>query len=309
MTFVYLLYGSHDERELALAEAAVVADARSCDQRLVKSHTQVDLDRTAYLSRGLELLAHADDVETAAERLAELHIDADGFAVEVIRVPRGLAISRREIAHGLGWVIGGRPNLAAPTHRFLAVATEAGIWFGRDLGTPEPAWQRFVNKPHDFSSALPAQMARAVCNLVVRPGDRVVDPCCGTGSLLIHAASMGADVVGFDVNPKMVGAANKNLRHFGFEPSVERADATELGGGYDVALANLPYGNMSATTAAKTEAMVQAVTRLAPRGVLISDRDLRGLIESAGATVAQTARVRKLSMARWIMEFAAGRTR
>jgi tRNA G10 N-methylase Trm11 len=303
MTAVYLLYGGVDERELALAEADALAGALPCAERLVESDQTIDLARAAYLSRGVELIVRADCLEEAADRLGELKLEADGFAIEVIRVPRSLAVSRREVAHGLGWVIGGRPDLEAPTRRFLAIATEDGVWFGHDLGSPEPAWQRFVKKPYDFSSSLPSQMARAVCNLVVRPGDRIVDPCCGTGSFLLHAASMGADVTGFDINPKMVGATNKNSEHFGFAARAKRADATKLEGYYDCALANLPYGNMTATTEAKTAAMVAAVVSRAPRGVIISDRDLRGEVRQAGATIERTVRVRKRSMTRWIMEF------
>ena len=84
--------------------------------------------------------------------------------------------------------------------QFLAFVTTEGVWFGRKLDAGEADWRRFRTKPYDCSSALPAQAARAVCNLLVRGGERVVDPCCGSGTLLLHAAALGALVTGFDIN-------------------------------------------------------------------------------------------------------------
>lgn len=43
----------------------------------------------------------------------------------------------------------------------------------------------------------------------VRPGDRVLDACCGTGDLAIGARQRGADVVGLDFSPAMLERARQ----------------------------------------------------------------------------------------------------
>ncbi|HEY2072710.1 MAG TPA: ubiquinone/menaquinone biosynthesis methyltransferase, partial [Gaiellaceae bacterium] len=41
----------------------------------------------------------------------------------------------------------------------------------------------------------------------VRPGDRVLDACCGTGDLALAARASGADVVGLDFSERMLERA------------------------------------------------------------------------------------------------------
>jgi len=48
---------------------------------------------------------------------------------------------------------------------------------------------------------------------VVRPGDRVLDGCCGTGDLAVAAVRAGAgDVVGLDFSPRMLERARAKLQ-------------------------------------------------------------------------------------------------
>lgn len=303
MSYVYVLAGDERERELAFAEALALTGGRRCGARLVEAHRCIDPGRTGYVGSGIELLASGKDLDEVCRKTAEMKIASDGFAVEVVRVPRGLKVRRHETASALGWVIQGRPNLDHPKERFLAIATPEGMWFGRRLDATEPDWRRLVRKPHGFSSALPSQAARAICNLAIRGGERVVDPCCGSGTLLIHAAALGAHVAGFDINKKMVGTTNLNLKHFGLEPAARLGDAAEISGDYDLALANLPYGHMSPVTDERAGQMVTNIVKLAPRGVIISIRDVSGEVRAGGARVEQLIRLPKQALTRLIFVY------
>ena len=50
---------------------------------------------------------------------------------------------------------------------------------------------------------------RLAVRLVVRPGDRVLDGCCGTGDLALAARKAGAEVVGLDFSPAMLERARR----------------------------------------------------------------------------------------------------
>ena len=298
-----MLSGDEHEHDLALAEAVALSGGETCGPKVVQADGLIDIARTGYVACGVELLASGVDAAETAERVREQGIAADGFAIDVRRIPRGLKVARREVANELALAIDGAPDLDSPSVPFVALVTAERVWFGRKLESGEPEWQRFAQKPHDFSSALPSQAARAICNVLVRGGERVIDPCCGTGTFLLHAASLGARVTGCDINKKMVGATNKNLKHFGFEPAASQGDAAELTGSYDLVLANVPYGKMTATSDEKLARMVANIVTLAPRGAIVAMSDLSDVIRGAGAEVRQVLRLAKFSITRRIFIF------
>ena len=309
MKYIYLLSGGQNERDLAVAEAVALSGGRRCADKLIESDTLVDIPRTAYIAAGIQLLAHGQTVDDACRQLAALHIASDRFGLEVIRVPRHLPVGRRESANAFALAIEGRPDLDHPAERFTALLTPEGVWFGRTLESAPPDWLRFKHKPFDFSSALPAQNARALCNLLIRvarpswpcpENPRVIDPCCGSGTLLLHAAALGAHITGHDINPKMVGATNKNLEHFGSPPAASLADAAEIRGAYDFVLTNIPYGNMSAVTAAAARRIIANLVRLAPRGLIVAAHDITPDLTASGATVRQLIQLPKFSVLRLI---------
>ena len=50
---------------------------------------------------------------------------------------------------------------------------------------------------------------RLTVQSVVRPGDRVLDACCGTGDLAVAARAAGGDVVGLDFSERMLERARR----------------------------------------------------------------------------------------------------
>ena len=78
----------------------------------------------------------------------------------------------------------------------------------------------------------------------IRPGERVLDPACGSGSFLMAAVGRGAEVDGLEVDPELVALCQLNLALHGANPrAVRQADlfrdpVTEQ---WDVILANPPF--------------------------------------------------------------------
>jgi tRNA G10 N-methylase Trm11 len=94
----------------------------------------------------------------------------------------------------------------------------------RDFGRP---------KRDAFVGMLPPKLAQTMLNLAqVAPGDRVLDPFCGTGVVLQEAALMFAEVYGTDLSERMVRYTRDNLNwleetyNIQFDTYYETADAT-----------------------------------------------------------------------------------
>jgi demethylmenaquinone methyltransferase / 2-methoxy-6-polyprenyl-1,4-benzoquinol methylase len=58
---------------------------------------------------------------------------------------------------------------------------------------------------------LDVRWRRITARSVVRPGDRVLDACCGTGDLAVAADKAGGVVTGLDFSPRMLERARRKL--------------------------------------------------------------------------------------------------
>jgi demethylmenaquinone methyltransferase / 2-methoxy-6-polyprenyl-1,4-benzoquinol methylase len=92
---------------------------------------------------------------------------------------------------------------------------------------------------HVMTAGLDRRWRRLTAEAVVRPGDGVLDACCGTGDLALAARRLGADVVGLDFSEPMLARARRkapelewvqgDLLAMPFED--ERFDAATIGFG------------------------------------------------------------------------------
>lgn len=95
----------------------------------------------------------------------------------------------------------------------------------RDFGRP---------KRDAFVGMLPPKLAQTMLNLAqLSPGERLLDPFCGTGVLLQEAALMGASVYGTDLSERMIDFSRHNLAwlretyDITFDDYLEAVDATK----------------------------------------------------------------------------------
>ena len=75
-----------------------------------------------------------------------------------------------------------------------------------------------------MSLGLDVRWRRMTARAVVRPGDRVLDVCCGTGDLAVADREAGGDVIGLDFSEQMLAHARRK------SDTIEwtRGDATAL---------------------------------------------------------------------------------
>lgn len=108
-------------------------------------------------------------------------------------------------------------------------------------------------RPYRRRVALAANVAHAMLRLAA-PGPapaRVLDPCCGTGTILLEAGMMfpQARLIGGDTDPRSVEGAGRNLAFHGLAQRSRtlRADARDLAalatlGPFDAIVVNPPFG-------------------------------------------------------------------
>ena len=239
------------------------------------------IQRAAYIRKGVRVLARATSFGALVDAVAAAEFDADRFRIEVYDPENLRLTSTRDLIVPLADVMADHPDLADPKHRFVVTLGANGCWFGEILTEAAGDFQKHDTKPWTTSSSLDARLARALINLV--PDARsLLDPCCGAGSIVVEAASLGIEAVGIDWKPAMVGMTRQNLDHFDYSATVEQADARTIDVPVDAVVTDLPYGYGIKEDAATTQAILDRAATLAPTGVFVSRYDLTVQLSKAG---------------------------
>jgi tRNA G10 N-methylase Trm11 len=135
--------------------------------------------------------------------------------------------------------------------------------------------------PYRTSTSTSSRLARAVVNLVARPGESFIDPLCGTGVILVEAARIGCRVSGSDLNAKALWSARHNFEALGLSAEITKIDACDLAPDRaDALVADLPYGRRLKPT--DLEPLARSLPTLARRWALISHMDLEPLLSAIG---------------------------
>jgi tRNA (guanine10-N2)-dimethyltransferase len=197
--------------------------------------------------------------------------EGESFAVRVKRVRTyaekigTVALEGKLGKHILPNTVKTKVNLKAPDKTFIGILTSEKLVFGVKLA--EIAAKPFVErrprkKPFFHPSAMPSKLARCMVNLAhAKAGELVLDPFCGTGSVMIEAAFIGCRVLGFDVQWRMTKGCLKNLKHFRIEPEgVVMADARRPPlAKVDCLVTDPPYGRSATTMKLTTKRIVEEV--------------------------------------------------
>jgi tRNA (guanine10-N2)-dimethyltransferase len=197
--------------------------------------------------------------------------EGESFAVRVKRVRTyaqkvgTVALEGKLGKHILQNTAKTRVNLKTPDKTFIGILTNEKLVFGVKLAeiAPKPFVERRPRKkPFFHPSAMPSKLARGMVNLAHAKSDELVlDPFCGTGSIMIEAAFVGCRVLGFDAKRRMTRGCRKNVKHFGVDPEgLVMADArmppvTKI----DCIVTDPPYGRSATTMKSTTSRIVEAV--------------------------------------------------
>ena len=283
--YLYLVAIPSQLTELASAESLALTGNPPNEYGITISDTCVNVSRGAYLKSCIQVLFTASSVEELCTYIKAADLYEDEFRVSVIKKPKSLTINSMTLASQIGNLIDGKPNLSCPRVVFSTVITSEKIWFGRLLSESDGEWKAHDHRPHTTSSSLPARLAHVLVNLVAGPGEHILDPCCGTGTIVLAAAHSGLQASGSDNNPRMIGATTKNLHHFGLTANINLEDAKTVDGQFDAVATDLPYGiSLVKDTVAATEILTNLRT-LAPKAAFIDIRDLTKPLNDLGYTV------------------------
>ncbi len=198
--------------------------------------TQLDLSSAAEQIGGLRLLPPEPRYSITASFVGRRNYSSDEI--------------KRTVAEGIGSMLDWRysaDDREADLNLRLFIEHETA-YVGVRLGE-HPLHER-AYKVAERAGSLKPPVAAALLRLAdVQSGMRLLDPCCGSGTILIEAALIGAAAQGGDLDAEAVEAARANAAAAGANVRIDQWDARALplpDGSVDRVVTNLPWGRQVA---------------------------------------------------------------
>ncbi|WP_372663454.1 RNA methyltransferase [Cohnella sp.] len=309
--FIYTYASIPEERSLCQLELRTLfgTDLESTGFNLLKSNVCIDPSRSPYVKERIEIQFEGNNLDAIVKQVSQVTLNGDTFKVIGVKTNDRRPIEKiqykeqREIEKEVGSGVQGVVDVHKPD-RVFGIVTLAGRWYFGEYRKNRTVWLQRVKKPRGYSMALPTRVARAVANIAVPiplQGITAIDPCCGIGTVLVEALSMGIDIVGREINPLVARGARENLAYYDLEGKVTLGSIADITEHYDVAIVDMPYNLVSKISPKEQLSLLQHARRIASRVVIISIEDIDDMITNAGFTIIDYGVANKGSFSRYIM--------
>jgi tRNA (guanine10-N2)-dimethyltransferase len=227
----------------------------------------------------------ADPVSLIA-MVRDLGITAEApFAARVKKIAgSSMDATVPELERRIGSIIHGKVSLGNPSCEYRAILSRDRCYFGKVLQHIDRSSydkRRPGSRAFFHPGVMMPRLARALVNIsLVSPGERLLDPFCGTGGIVLEASLVGAESTGSDIDPFMVSGSRKNVSG----AALVRADTTTLpfrDASFDAVVTDLPYGQSVSIIAGSLEGLYRdALTEIrrilmpGKRAVVVTHRDI-----------------------------------
>lgn len=272
----------HEGNELIARECLNLTGAAPEDDGFVRCDSVEGVARSAYIRWGARHIAHAPTLDALTDAVAADPPRGPDFRIDFTSLGGAEQVKRRDAIVAVADVLPDYPNLDNPRHVFALVQRDDGFWFGQVVGECAHDYAKHRERPYRTSAAMPPRLARALLNIVSPPAKRVVDPCCGTGTIVLEAAALGLDVQAGDINARMVGMTRENAARFGHSIEPREGDAATWETTADAVVTNLPYGHNLDASEENIRGILEAGWRVAPLGVYVTPHDLGDVLRDVG---------------------------
>lgn len=267
MSYIYRLAG--ENLEMAEAELNGFLESQEINE---KAYRMESLAETKAEPRQLKRLALTHEISekiSEADKVENLDTPEvkDSFAVRAENISER-EIDKEKIESEIGSAIENKNNnvdLEGPENIFKAYILDDKILLGKVIENIDRGlYRKRKNDKRPFSSpiSLDPVLARVLVNLSgTKPGEKLIDPFCGTGGILIEAGLCGIGVFGRDINSEMVEGTETNLEEYGIiTHNIKDKNITDINSReFDAIITDLPYGQASKETEDAIEAFLRVI--------------------------------------------------
>lgn len=184
----------------------------------------------------------------------------------------------------------------------LAFTKVSDTWIIGKYQANDMSWKAHDKKPHTNSHSLGLRTARAVVNIATQGKNdcRIIDPCCGIGTVIIEALTLGKNIQGYEISPNIAAKAQENLAHFGLKNVIQNCDMHTTTEVFDLGIVDIPYGIFTPFTKNAQIELLKTARRITKRAVIITFEDMTDILIHSGFHLADSCKVLKGKFIRYI---------
>ena len=215
----------------------------------------------------------------------------------LIKTPQVLEPEIGEIIYGYG----NRADLQTPDVCFKLLLISKMAIFGillhridrSSFGERKP-----MNKPFFYPGVLMPRISRTLINLCeIKKNELLLDPFCGTAGILVEAGLLNVDVIGSDIQWKIVSGAKMNLEYYLKKYTLMYQDAAHLAlkdESVDAIVTDPPYGRSTRIKGVETKKLIEdavkeiwRVLKKGKKAGIVYKEKIDGVITGAGFSIVE----------------------
>jgi len=263
---------------------------------LLFSNVKVDPSISPFIKSRFEIISSSEDYSILLDKVKNENIHIDGFKAEylVLHGDSTRYTERLKKLKDIGYSIEGEPDYITPSITY-SICYYKNIWYFGVLIKHNSGWFKHKKKPCSFSSAINMDIAKTLVSIASKGNkrNRLLDACCGVGTVMLEACISGFDIEGCDINWKACKYTRENLAHYNYTAKVYCSNIKDLSRKYDTAIIDLPYNLYSFSNDTITLNIIESAAKLATRVVIVSASDIETLIRHSGLTISDFCSVEK----------------
>jgi tRNA G10 N-methylase Trm11 len=267
------------------------------------SYHYIDPSRSPFIKHCISILYTGETLNDIIHKIATDNFSCEKF--KVFYINHGDETigheKKRKIEYEVGQNIKGEAEMKNP-ELLLGITKVNEKWILGEYKKNEPVWKDHNKKPYSYSNALNSRVARAIVNIAVSNNlkRQVVDPCCGIGTVIIEALSLGINIKGWEINPMIAANAKINLKYLYYKNVITTGNMHDIEDKFDVSIIDLPYGLFSATTLKEQVDIMKTARRISDKMIIVTFEDMDKHILSSGFDIVDRCFVSKGRFKRYI---------
>lgn len=301
--YLYTINYPEYEKELCMMEIKSLFNIET-KKKYFLSNICINPSRSLFLKEKIEIKYKEKNFKDILDKIKSEKLAYDNYKVLFVRLEDCDIEYKKRLTNikEIGMIIQGKAEFNNPDNR-LALSRIDGEWIFGEYEKDDLQWHIHDSKPYNYSNSLSVRVARALVNIAIENNldQSLIDPCCGVGTIVIEALSMGINVLGYEINKSIAANARRNLEFFGYEKDyIISGDMHNITKSYDVAILDIPYGLFSSTTLEIQTNIMKTARRISNKAVIITFEDMSNLINEIGFKINYVGRVSKGKFIRYI---------